>query len=81
MERRAQHSHLSRFENLQAVLKYRWLSLYPALTPPSSSVSGHCRSEAKMMIRIKEGETRGKGGRTRKRRFIGLLEEISKEAI
>lgn len=61
------------------MLKYGWL--YPALTPASSSVSGHRGSKAKMMIGVKEGGTRGKGGRTRKRRFIGLLEEISKEAI
>lgn len=33
------------------------------------------------MIRVKEGGTRGKGGRTRKRRFIGLREELSKEAL
>lgn len=33
------------------------------------------------MIRVKEGGTRGKGGRTRKRRFIGLWEELSKEAL
>lgn len=80
VESRALPSHLSRFENLYAVLKYGWFSLYPALTPPFSSVSGHHGSEAMMMIRVKEGETRGKEGRTRKRRFIGLQEEISKEA-
>lgn len=80
MESRAQTSHLRRFENLCPVLKCGWFSLDLAFTPPFSSVSGHHGSEAQMMIRGQEGETRGKGKRTRKGRFTGLQEEISKEA-